>query len=137
MRLSPDRKRLISSAGNWDGTKLWDVTDPMAINDPLFVFPGVYAAQFSSRGDRIVATYDDKAAVIDSERGNAIITLAEHAVSGETNQTNVATFSPCDSFVLNDGVLWDLRVPQVIHRFDKFTNYGSGSKFPRHYNRLC
>eukprot|EP00727_Mastigamoeba_balamuthi_P002096 m51a1_g11884 putative protein vprbp (1539) ;mRNA; r:579303-584970 len=129
LKLSPDRKRMVTStteSRSYAETKLWDVSDPMNTNDPLRIFPGVYAAHFSSTGDRLVGTYEDKACVFDVESGDALLTLAEHVSSAEINHSNVACWSPCDSLVLNDGVLWDLRIPQVVHRFDKFTSYGSG-----------
>lgn len=43
---------------------------------------------------------------------------------------NLATFNSSDELVLNDGVLWDVRGRQVIHKFDKFNNYVSGVFHP-------
>jgi len=39
---------------------------------------------------------------------------------------NCACFSPCGELVLNDTVLWDPRTSSMLHKFDKFSNYGSG-----------
>lgn len=43
---------------------------------------------------------------------------------------NIATFNSTDELVLSDGVLWDVRGRQVIHKFDKFNNYVSGVFHP-------
>lgn len=43
---------------------------------------------------------------------------------------NVACFSPCDNFILNDGVLWDVRSHKLIHKFDKFNENISGTFHP-------
>lgn len=37
-----------------------------------------------------------------------------------------ARFSMCDDLVLCTDTLWDPRVPEEIHKFDRFTNYGNG-----------
>jgi hypothetical protein len=46
---------------------------------------------------------------------------------------NCATFNPSDDLVLNDGVMWDVRSAQAIHKFDKFNMNISGVFHP---NRL-
>ena len=43
---------------------------------------------------------------------------------------NIATLNWSDELVLNDGVLWDVRGKQVIHKFDKFNNYVCGVFHP-------
>lgn len=43
---------------------------------------------------------------------------------------NCATFNPTDDLVLNDGVLWDVRSAQAIHKFDKFNMTISGVFHP-------
>ena len=43
---------------------------------------------------------------------------------------NCATFNPTDDLVLNDGVLWDVRTAQAIHKFDKFNMNISGVFHP-------
>lgn len=43
---------------------------------------------------------------------------------------NCATFNPTDDLVLNDGVLWDVRSAQAIHKFDKFNMNISGVFHP-------
>lgn len=45
-------------------------------------------------------------------------------------QRNCACFNPTDDLVLSDGILWDPRQQKKIHKFDKFTNYASGSFHP-------
>ena len=45
-------------------------------------------------------------------------------------KANRAIFNPTDDLVLNDGVLWDVRSAQAIHKFDKFNQYVSGVFHP-------
>lgn len=58
-----------------------------------------------------------------------IMTLSDRK-SSNNYLKNVATFNSSDELVLNDGVLWDVRGRQVIHKFDKFNNYVSGVFHP-------
>lgn len=44
--------------------------------------------------------------------------------------SNRATFDPSDDLVLNDGVLWDVRVGKPVHKFDKFNAAISGLFHP-------
>lgn len=43
---------------------------------------------------------------------------------------NIATFNKTDELILNDGLLWDIRSANIIHKFDKFNNYVSGVFHP-------
>lgn len=43
---------------------------------------------------------------------------------------NIATFHPEDYLVLNDGILWDIRAEQHVHKFDKFNNIVNGIFHP-------
>lgn len=43
---------------------------------------------------------------------------------------NRATFDPTDELVLNNGVLFDVRTPREVHKFDKFNNTISGVFHP-------
>ena len=45
-------------------------------------------------------------------------------------KANRAIFNPTDELVLNDGVLWDVRLNKSIHKFDKFNQYVSGVFHP-------
>ena len=46
-------------------------------------------------------------------------------------KANMATFSPTDDLVLNDGVLWDVRSRKPLHKFDKFNQFISGVFHPQ------
>ena len=39
---------------------------------------------------------------------------------------NHAVFNFTDDLVLNDGVLWDYRMSNAVHKFDKLNNFVSG-----------
>ena len=45
-------------------------------------------------------------------------------------KANIAVFNPTDELVLNDGVLWDARSGELIHKFDKFNQFVSGVFHP-------
>ena len=60
--------------------------------------------------------------IYDLATGEKIVTLSD--VKSRNNYSdNVATFNWSDELVLNDGVLWDVRAKQVIHKFDVLNNY--------------
>lgn len=74
--------------------------------------------------DKILGTKGEKATIYDANTGQEI-----RAFKPETfNQYNKnrATFCPTDELVLSDGVLWDVRTGQNIHKFDKLNNTLSG-----------
>ncbi|XP_037077224.1 DDB1- and CUL4-associated factor 1-like [Pollicipes pollicipes] len=49
---------------------------------------------------------------------------------GNGYQANRATFDPTDELVLNNGVLFDVRAPREVHKFDKFNNTINGVFHP-------
>lgn len=111
-----------------------DLADKVSMGKKLLTFDGAYAVRYSNDKRQIVATREELAVIHDAETGNSIreLTDARHVTDARYSTfTNIASFSPNDSFVLNDNILWDPRAPRLIHKFDKFTNYGSGYFNPR------
>ncbi|KAL8156698.1 hypothetical protein AgCh_001704 [Apium graveolens] len=49
---------------------------------------------------------------------------------GRSHVYSLVHFSPSDSMLLWNGVLWDLREPHPVHHFDQFTDYGGGGFHP-------
>lgn len=111
-----------------------DLADKASLGRKLLTFNGAYAVRYSNDRRQIVATNPALAVIHDAETGNPIRELKDaHHVTDARHSTftNIASFSPNDGFVLNDNVLWDPRMPRLVHKFDKFTNYGSGYFNPR------
>ena len=67
--------------------------------------------------------------IYDIQTGQNILTLNNPDLANNYKR-NCATFNPTDDLVLNDGVLWDVRSAQAIHKFDKFNMNISGVFHP-------
>ena len=65
--------------------------------------------------------------IYDTATGQQILKLED--VSNNYTK-NCATFDPTDELVLNDGVLWDVRLAKPIYKFDKFQSNISGMFHP-------
>ncbi|XP_076447473.1 DDB1- and CUL4-associated factor 1-like isoform X2 [Babylonia areolata] len=87
-------------------------------------------AEFSKMTqDRIIGTNNETAHIYDVATGVRLMTLYD-ASKANNYRANIATFSPTDELVLNDGVLWDVRSRKPLHKFDKFNQYISGVFHP-------
>uniref|UniRef100_A0A8C7DK43 DDB1 and CUL4 associated factor 1 n=1 Tax=Oncorhynchus kisutch TaxID=8019 RepID=A0A8C7DK43_ONCKI len=82
--------------------------------------------------DRVIGTKDQVAHIYDIQSGQKLLTLNDPGLANNYKR-NCATFNPSDDLVLNDGVMWDVRSAQAIHKFDKFNMNISGVFHP---NRL-
>lgn len=67
--------------------------------------------------------------IYDIQTGQITQTLSNPDLANSYKR-NCATFNPTDDLVLNDGVLWDVRTAQAIHKFDKFNMNISGVFHP-------
>uniref|UniRef100_A0A8C8INK7 DDB1- and CUL4-associated factor 1 n=1 Tax=Oncorhynchus tshawytscha TaxID=74940 RepID=A0A8C8INK7_ONCTS len=79
--------------------------------------------------DRVIGTKEHIAHIYDIQTGQKTLTLHYPDLSNNYKR-NCATFNPTDDLVLNDGVLWDVRSAQAIHKFDKFNMNISGVFHP-------
>ncbi|KAG7267288.1 hypothetical protein CRUP_000286 [Coryphaenoides rupestris] len=79
--------------------------------------------------DRVIGTKEHMAHIYDIQTGQNILTLNNPDLANNYKK-NCATFNPTDDLVLNDGVLWDVRSAQAIHKFDKFNMNISGVFHP-------
>ncbi|KAJ6646013.1 Protein mahjong [Pseudolycoriella hygida] len=66
--------------------------------------------------------------IYDIHTGQAITTF--QSPLGNSCRRNVATFSPSDDLILSDGVLWDVRSGEEVHRFDMSNQIFSGVFHP-------
>ncbi|KAJ7424751.1 protein VPRBP isoform X3 [Willisornis vidua] len=93
-------------------------------------FPDDHYVEFSKHSqDRVIGTKGDIAHIYDIQTGNKLLTLFNPDLANNYKK-NCATFNPTDDLVLNDGVLWDVRSAQAIHKFDKFNMTISGVFHP-------
>lgn len=125
--------QLILSSSAMD-VRLWDASSVSA--GPKYSFEGIKAARFSNSGGMFAALRSDtprrEILVYDIHTCQLDTTLTDTPanVSGRGHAYSLAHFSPSDSMLLWNGVLWDRRVSAPIHRFDQFTDYGGGGFHP-------
>ncbi|KAL4655686.1 protein VPRBP-like [Arapaima gigas] len=79
--------------------------------------------------DRVIGTKEHIAHIYDIQTGQKTLTLNDPGLANNYKR-NCATFNPTDDLVLNDGVIWDVRSAQAIHKFDKFNMNISGVFHP-------
>lgn len=125
--------QLILSSSAMD-VRLWDA--PSVSAGPKHSFDGIKAAQFSNSGSMMAALRSDQPRreilLYDIHTCQLSVTLTDTSnnISGRGHAYSLVHFSPSDSMLLWNGVLWDHRVPNPAHRFDQFTDYGGGGFHP-------
>ncbi|XP_020105156.1 DDB1- and CUL4-associated factor homolog 1 isoform X2 [Ananas comosus] len=127
--------QLVLSSGAYE-VKLWDAFN--ISNGPLHSFEGCKTAQFSHSGSVFAALSADNSRkevlLYDVQTCNLDLRLPDnlnsHSSSGRGQNQSLIHFSPLDTMVLWNGVLWDRRSASAIHRFDQFTDYGGGGFHP-------
>ncbi|KAL1532324.1 DDB1- and CUL4-associated factor 1-like [Salvia divinorum] len=125
--------QLLLSSSSMD-VCLWDAS--MVSAGPKHSFDGIKAAKFSNSGGMFAALKSDSTRreilLYDIHTCQLDLTLSDTStnVSGRGHAYSLVHFSPSDSMLLWNGVLWDRRVSGPIHRFDQFTDYGGGSFHP-------
>lgn len=125
--------QLVLSSSSLD-VRLWDAS---AISGgPMYSFEGCKSARFSNSGDvfaallteiarREILLYDIQTCQLESKLSDA-----SASSTGRGNSYSHVHFSPSDTMLLWNGVLWDRREPNPVHRFDQFTDYGGGGFHP-------
>ncbi|KJH52125.1 hypothetical protein DICVIV_01711 [Dictyocaulus viviparus] len=99
---------LTSSAYISPLSALWKLGDQQ---EHAFDLAGEYFVQFSNlTSDKIISTSDVVGSLYDTETGQLLRKFRRDSFpTGYTH--NRASFSPCDTMILNDGVLYDVRGP--------------------------
>ncbi|XP_035518554.1 DDB1- and CUL4-associated factor 1-like [Morone saxatilis] len=123
-----DGKLLLTSA-SWSVplSALWSMDSVFSMKNS---FVDDHYVEFSKLSqDRVIGTKDQVAHIYDIQTGQKTLTLNDPALANNYKR-NCATFNPTDDLVLNDGVLWDVRASQAIHKFDKFNMNISGVFHP-------
>ncbi|XP_074692598.1 DDB1- and CUL4-associated factor 1 isoform X4 [Strix aluco] len=128
--LEPSRDgSLLLTSATWSQplSALWGMK---SVFDMKHSFPDDHYVEFSKHSqDRVIGTKGDIAHIYDIQTGNKLLTLFNPDLANNYKK-NCATFNPTDDLVLNDGVLWDVRSAQAIHKFDKFNMTISGVFHP-------
>ncbi|KAL6651717.1 hypothetical protein ACP70R_010642 [Stipagrostis hirtigluma subsp. patula] len=115
--------------------KIWDAFSVSV--GPLHTFEGCKAARFSHSGTSFAALSTDNSQrevqLYDVQTYNLDLRLPDnstHSGSGRGYIQPIIHFSPSDTMLLWNGVLWDRRSPNPVHQFDQFTDYGGGGFHP-------
>ncbi|EOY29098.1 hypothetical protein QUC31_020955 [Theobroma cacao] len=114
--------------------RLWDASS--VSGGAMQSFEGCKAARFSNSGSIFAALSADSTQreilLYDIQTYQLELKLSD-ATTNSTARGHVYSlihFSPSDTMLLWNGVLWDRRVPGPVHRFDQFTDYGGGGFHP-------
>ncbi|XP_077571091.1 ddb1 and cul4 associated factor 1 [Stigmatopora nigra] len=118
---------LTSASWNYPTSALWGMKSVFIMKHS---FMGDHYVEFSKLSqDRVIGTEEQLARIYDIQTGQVTLTLNNPDLANNYKR-NCATFNPTDDLVLNDGVLWDVRSAQAIHKFDKFNMNISGVFHP-------
>ncbi|KAK7283044.1 hypothetical protein RIF29_12270 [Crotalaria pallida] len=130
--VSGETQLLLSSSSQ--DVKLWDATS--ILSGPTNSFEGCKAARFCNSGNifaalssesvrREILLYDIQTCQLESKLSDTF-----EASTGRSHVYSLIHFSPSDSMLLWNGVLWDRRDPKPVHRFEQLTDYGGGGFHP-------
>ncbi|KAL9226932.1 hypothetical protein vseg_002688 [Gypsophila vaccaria] len=129
-----DATNLVLSSSSLD-VKLWDASS--ISGGPIQSFEACRAARFSHSGTRFAAlpteTSQREILLYDVQTHQLDQTLSDTTSSGPSGRGqaySLVHFSPSDSMLLWNGVLWDRRASGPVHRFEQFTDYGGGGFHP-------
>ncbi|XP_056129384.1 DDB1- and CUL4-associated factor 1-like [Lampris incognitus] len=128
--LEPSRDgTLLLTSASWSVplSALWSMNDVFTMRHSFIDDHYVEFSKLSQ--DRVIGTKDQVAHIYDIQTGQKTLTLNDPALANNYKR-NCATFNPTDDLVLNDGVMWDVRAPRAIHKFDKFNMNLSGVFHP-------
>jgi HIV-1 Vpr-binding protein len=128
LKCSRDNK-LVLTSGTWHTplSVLWSVENKQFVSK--LNFDEEEYVEFSNVvQDKVLGTKGEKATIYDMHTGQVVRTL-EPTIFNQYSK-NRATFCPNDELILSDGVLWDAREGQQIHKFDKLNNTLSGVFHP-------
>ncbi|CAL0305693.1 unnamed protein product [Lupinus luteus] len=130
--VSGDNQLLLSSSSQ--DVMLWDATS--ILSGPTHSFEGCKAARFSNCGKVFAALSSESAQreilLYDIQTCQLELKLSDtpEASTGRSHVYSLIHFSPSDSMLLWNGVLWDRRVSGPVHRFEQLTDYGGGGFHP-------
>eukprot|EP00252_Welwitschia_mirabilis_P017926 TRINITY_DN399_c0_g1_i4.p1 TRINITY_DN399_c0_g1~~TRINITY_DN399_c0_g1_i4.p1 ORF type:complete len:1932 (+),score=442.82 TRINITY_DN399_c0_g1_i4:211-6006(+) len=127
--------QLVLTSCNYD-VRLWDSS--ALASGPVQTFENCRAARFSHSGGMFAAISTDPShreiLLYDVQSCNLEQRLSDNpsfsSGSFRGSAQSLVHFSPSDTMLLWNGVLWDHRISRPVHRFDQFTDYGGGGFHP-------
>ncbi|OVA04073.1 WD40 repeat [Macleaya cordata] len=127
--------QLVLSSGSYE-VRLWDASSVSA--GPMHSFDGCKAARFNNSKTTFAALSTESSPrevlLYDIQTCNLELKLSDSSIgpsgSGRGHVQSLIHFSPSDTMLLWNGVLWDRRGSGPVHRFDQFTDYGGGGFHP-------
>ncbi|KRZ70662.1 Protein VPRBP [Trichinella papuae] len=117
---------LVSHPGTHGFCLLWSLNDS---SNPKHMFDDKYAEFSHVNEDRMLGTKSLQANVYDVETGLRVVKLFKTSLANRYER-NRAHFHPQADIVLSDGILWDPRTTDVIHKFDKLNPRVAGEFHP-------
>lgn len=120
--------KLVITCSLWPNQSvLWTFTD---VFETKITFDDCNYVEFSKiKQDKAVGTNVMVANLYDLNE-NKLVQSFECVDLANRYSKNKATFNYTDQLILNDGILWDVRSPTPLHKFDKFNEYISGVFHP-------
>lgn len=123
IKCSRDGQFMLTSSWHTPMSVLWSIDNKQFISKLQFGEED-YVEFSNVTQDKVLGTKAEKATIYDINTGQTIRKLVP--VSFNQYNKNRATFCPTDELILSDGVLWDFRSGEQIHKFDKLNNTLSG-----------
>ena len=125
--------QMVLSSSSQD-VRLWDASS--VSGGAMHSFEGCKAARFSNSGSIFAALSADSTQreilLYDIQTYQLELKLSDASANstGRGHVYPLIHFTPSDTMLLWNGVLWDRRVPGPVHHFDQFTDYGGGGFHP-------
>jgi len=95
-----------------------------------------YCGEFNNANTHIVGNLEEarQIQIYDVHTGKPTLTLNLGETSDPENHA-IATYSPDDNLILSSAVLWDIRSSTIVHKFDRFNEFGA-ERFHRSGNEV-
>ncbi|GLT85096.1 hypothetical protein SLE2022_032980 [Rubroshorea leprosula] len=126
-------RRLILSSGSKD-VRLWDASS--ISGGPMHSFDGCKAAKLNNSGTTFATLSAEsnrqEILLYDVQACNLELKLSDASANSTARGLvySLIHFSPSDTMLLWNGVLWDPRVNGPVHHFEQLTDYGGGGFHP-------
>lgn len=118
---------ITSDGSRMGGSELWNIKGNF---HKLYNFSGVRHFEFGkTTASRMVGTKDETTILYDTSTCEPLDTYTTTNV-GNGYVGNKATFDYFDEIILSDGILWDVRSKNMIHKLDKFNSSFNGVFHP-------
>lgn len=125
---SRDGKVVLTCSSNWQSSfaTLWTFTD--FFEQKMQIQETNYCEFSKQTQDKLLGTGMSSAKLYDISTENIIRTFEDNLSNRYLK--NRATMNYNDELILNDGVLWDVRVERPLHKFDKLNENVNGVFHP-------